>query len=68
MAAAPPMRVLAFRAPSDLLARFFRELVDPTRVLILLLLLKLRQPTLKLLFLLHHYHPEMLQQPRLCQQ
>ena len=38
MAAALPTRAPAYRAQSDLLARFFRGLDDPTRVLILLLL------------------------------
>ncbi len=39
MASAPPTRVPAYRAQADLLARFFKGLDDPTRVLILLLLL-----------------------------
>ncbi len=39
MAIASPTRVPVYRAQSDLLARFFRGLDDPTRVLILLLLL-----------------------------
>jgi DNA-binding transcriptional ArsR family regulator len=38
MATAAPTTVPAYRAQSDLLARFFRGLDDPTRVLILLLL------------------------------
>src|SRR5258708_9696295 len=38
MATAPLTRVPAYRAQSDLLARFFKGLDDPTRVLILLLL------------------------------
>lgn len=37
-ASAPPTRASAYRAQADLLARFFRGLDDPTRVLILLLL------------------------------
>jgi ArsR family transcriptional regulator, cadmium/lead-responsive transcriptional repressor len=39
MAGAPPTLVPAYRAQSVLLARFFRGLDDPTRVLVLLLLL-----------------------------
>ena len=39
MASAPPTPVPAYRAQADLLARFFKGLNDPTRLLILLLLL-----------------------------
>jgi ArsR family transcriptional regulator, cadmium/lead-responsive transcriptional repressor len=39
MGSMAPSRVPAYRSQADLLARFFKGLDDPTRVLILLLLL-----------------------------